>query len=186
MTHAKIDRRSARTRAKLERAHLALIHARGYEATNVQDICAAAGVSRSAFYTHYADKDDLKRSGLEGLRVELESAQRRPGAAPFAFARTLFHHAREHLDLYRSLGNGSGRAVALGAIRDMLISLARREFVTYASPELREANVQTAVGACMALLTWWLDIDCKQLTSEELDAMYRRLVIGGASEPASP
>ncbi|HWA21930.1 MAG TPA: TetR/AcrR family transcriptional regulator [Caulobacterales bacterium] len=181
MTHATIDRRSASTRAKLEQAHLALIHARGYEAINVQDICAAAGVSRSAFYTHYADKDDLKRSGLDCLRRELESAQRRPGAAPFAFTRALFRHAREHLDLYRSLGDGNGRAIALGAIREMLEALARKEFAADASPELREAKVQMAVGACLGLLTWWLDTGCKQLTSEEIDAVYQRLVMHSAT-----
>ncbi|MBL8552217.1 MAG: TetR/AcrR family transcriptional regulator [Hyphomonadaceae bacterium] len=76
MTQGSVDRRAARTIASLQRAHLALIIDRGYDQTTVDDICAAAGVSRSAFYAHYRGKDDLKRSGLEQLKRTLLAAQR--------------------------------------------------------------------------------------------------------------
>ena len=42
-----IDRRVARTRAMLQKAHLSLILEKGYEAITVDDICEAANVGRS-------------------------------------------------------------------------------------------------------------------------------------------
>src|SRR5688572_9430573 len=117
MTQGSVDRRAARTIASLQRAHLALIIDRGYDQTTVDDICAAAGVSRSAFYAHYRGKDDLKRSGLEQLKRTLLAAQRQALAhgAAFSFSLPLFEHARAHLDLYRALAGGRGGVVALGA-----------------------------------------------------------------------
>ncbi len=53
------DRRSRRTRDQLQRALIALIGERRYEAIGVQDIADRADLGRSTFYLHYASKDDL-------------------------------------------------------------------------------------------------------------------------------
>src|SRR5215469_3593940 len=101
-----IDRRVARTRALLHRAHLALILEKGYEAVTVEDICAAADVGRSTFYAHYPNKEALHRGGLDQLRHELVSRQAEHGDAgggPLAFSLPMFEHAREHLDIYRAI-----------------------------------------------------------------------------------
>jgi AcrR family transcriptional regulator len=46
-------------------AALALFLERGYDATTINDVIAAVGVSKGAFYHHFAAKDDL----LEGLAL---------------------------------------------------------------------------------------------------------------------
>ena len=50
---------------------LTLLHSKGFNATSVQDITAAAGVPKGSFYNHFASKDEL---GVEVLRRYTEQA----------------------------------------------------------------------------------------------------------------
>jgi AcrR family transcriptional regulator len=194
MPNRPIDRRAARTRASLQRAHISLILEKGYEAMTVEDICDAANVGRSTFYAHYSSKDDLKRSGFEHLRQQLADRQKQARAAPgnikdrsFGFSLTMFEHARDHIDLYRALVRDRGGTVSLGQIRQILSDLVRNEFAaTENSVDMipREFVVQYVVGAFMAVLLWWLDGGAK-LPPNSVDAMFRRLVTEGITRSSS-
>ena len=46
-------------RTKILDAALTVIRTKGYEATRVEDVCAAAGVSKGAFFHHFASKEAL-------------------------------------------------------------------------------------------------------------------------------
>jgi hypothetical protein len=84
------------------------------------------------------------------------------------------------------LAGGRGRAVALGAIRQILCELVRNEFAATdhnsgaVAPDL---SIQFVVGAYMATLAWWLDRGAT-LPAEEVDGLFRRMVIDGVF-PAS-
>ena len=196
MTKRPIDRRVARTRALLQKAHLSLILEKGFEAITVDDICDAANVGRSTFYAHYTSKDDLRRSGLEHLRKELVDRQKQALATPgdigdrsLGFSLTMFEHARDHIDLYKALVGGRGGAIALGTIRQILSDLVRNELAatvdkTSADVIPRELVVQYIVGAFMAVMTWWLDGGAK-LPPRRVDAMFRRLATEGIMQSYS-
>src|SRR5207247_1683791 len=57
---------------------------RGYAGTALEDVCAAAGVTRGALYHHYAGKAGVFRAGCEALAAEVATAV----AAPARAART--------------------------------------------------------------------------------------------------
>ncbi|MGH6920111.1 MAG: TetR/AcrR family transcriptional regulator [Geminicoccaceae bacterium] len=181
----------------LQHALMSLILKKGYEAITVEDICDAANVGRSTFYSHYTSKDDLKRSSLdEHLRRLLVDRQRDALATPgdirdrsLGFSLAMREHARDHIDLYRALVGGRGGTLALGTIRQIVSDLVRNELAATVDKNSadgipRELVVQYVVGAYMAVLTWWLDGGAK-LPPQRIDAMFRRLATDGIA-PGNP
>ncbi len=49
----------ATARAKLLKVALRLLREKGYSATTVDDLCAAAGVTKGAFFHHFKSKEDM-------------------------------------------------------------------------------------------------------------------------------
>lgn len=47
------------SRLKLLNAALNVVRERGYHATRVEDVCAAAGLTKGSFFHHFASKEDL-------------------------------------------------------------------------------------------------------------------------------
>jgi TetR/AcrR family transcriptional repressor of nem operon len=56
---------SAETRSRLLDAARDVIRAQGYAATTVDDICAAAGVTKGAFFHHFESKERLGIAAVE-------------------------------------------------------------------------------------------------------------------------
>jgi TetR/AcrR family transcriptional regulator, transcriptional repressor for nem operon len=53
------QQRALQTRSKLLDAALQVIRAKGYSATTIDDLCAAAGVTKGSFFHHFSNKEDL-------------------------------------------------------------------------------------------------------------------------------
>ena len=189
-----MDRRVSRTKNLLQQGLCTLLRRKRYEAITVEDICAAANVGRSTFYAHFRSKDDLKRSGIESLHRLLAERQRAAPYDPsqhtiFGFSLSVFEHARDNLEHYRTLVGGRGGNVALTKVRQMLTDLVRSEFAAGSHSSVEgvpsELVVRYAVGAYMSVLTWWLDGGAR-LPAERIDAMFRTLATRGiAGVPAS-
>jgi TetR/AcrR family transcriptional regulator, transcriptional repressor for nem operon len=65
MSGRKTEKSGATARQKLLDAALSLIRAKGYEATTVDDLCAAAGVTKGAFFHHFVSKEALAVAAAE-------------------------------------------------------------------------------------------------------------------------
>jgi AcrR family transcriptional regulator len=70
----KVDPRVRRTRQQLYRAFAEVVMEKGFQATSVQDIAERAGVNRTTFYLHFADKYALAEYSIaQKVREDVES-----------------------------------------------------------------------------------------------------------------
>jgi len=66
-------------RARLLDAAVSVIRTRGYDATSVEELCAAAGVSKGAFFHHFRSKEDLGTAAAAHFLAWLEALFARTG-----------------------------------------------------------------------------------------------------------
>jgi TetR/AcrR family transcriptional repressor of nem operon len=75
-THSGIE-----TRTRLLDSARDVIRAKGYTATTVDDICAAAGVTKGAFFYHFESKERLGVAAIEAFEARAAAIF---GSAPYA------------------------------------------------------------------------------------------------------
>lgn len=68
------------SRTRILEAALQVIRAKGYAATTIDDLCHAAGLSKGAFFHHFASKEDLAVAAATHFNA---MADRHFAAAPF-------------------------------------------------------------------------------------------------------
>ena len=77
------ERKRANTHARVHSAAMALFSHKGFEATTLDDIASAAGVSRRSLFHYFASKEDIVLSTKAGLGDLIEAAvARRPADEP--------------------------------------------------------------------------------------------------------
>jgi TetR/AcrR family transcriptional repressor of nem operon len=114
---------------KLLDAALSVIRAKGYSATTVDQLCAAAGVTKGAFFHHFKSKDELGVAAAEHW-------SQMTGAV---FAEAPYHHHADPLD--RVLGYVAFRKALLqGGVPEFTCLVGTMVQETYETiPALREA-----------------------------------------------
>lgn len=181
-TAPKVDRRVIRTRDRLGDALVALLVEKPFDDITVQEVLDRAQVSRSTFYEHYRDKNDLFLSdvddffeGMAGL-IERQNDQSER-VAPVA---EFFAHVSEVQDFYSSLIESGrvhdvtelGTAHFARAIERRLQGQAR---ATSLDKETRAALAHAFAGALFSLLSWWRQHGMAQ-SPREMDALFHGLV----------
>ena len=134
--------RRARTRQRLMAAALAVFAERGVIGSSVEEICEAAGFTRGAFYSNFADKDALVLALIEqSIAEEYAAAEEAVSALKTQGARL---PAPEAVAQVLDRLNHGGRS-------DRTSLLAQRELLLYAArvPGLR-APYQEFAEACRA------------------------------------
>lgn len=184
MATGSIDRRVARTRRLLQEALFELTAENGYGAVTVEDICGRADVGRSTFYTHYPDKDSLRKAAIEehldALRGEGDTGDSEPSAGGFAFSGPAFVHADATRMLHRAMLGGKQHEIP-EEIRSWISKQVRRELMGVAGKDAIGLEVATrfVTGAFFEIMHWWLDADAA-LSPEEIDRLFQTLAFDGA------
>jgi len=186
------DRRVRKTRRALGDAMFDLLTKKRYEAITVQDVIDRADVSRSTFYAHFVDKDELFLDAFRDLRRE--SAQPRPAdnprAEPFGWSLGVFRWSLDLFgefscdgEIYRSTVGSQGCLLAIEEMEREIADLIRQDLARLAGIQparVPDIVVGFVVRAFMCILTWWLD-EPETGSPAEVDQMFRVLALPGAA-----
>lgn len=128
-------------KAKLLNAALTLIRTQGYSATTVDELCAAAGVTKGAFFHHFRSKEDL---GVAAADYWSEMTGALFAAAPY-------HQPADPLD--RILAYVDFRKALLqGGVPDFTCLVGTMVQETYeSSPAIRDACARSITGHAATL-----------------------------------
>lgn len=183
-TRRKPDPRAARTRNRLGNALIELLLTKPFDAITVQEVLDHARVSRSTFYEHYRDKNDLFLgevdqffAGMSTLLTSKNDPSER--VAPVA---ELFAHVATARELYAVLVEAGrmhdvrelGEAHFARSIAARLERLPRKHAP---SVEVRLTIAHALAGSLFSLLTWWVR---QGMATEpaQMDRLFHTMIVG--------
>jgi AcrR family transcriptional regulator len=147
---------------RIERTQQALLHSlmdliveQGYDRTTVEDILRRADVGRTAFYSHFENKQDL----LLNRFSTIPWIRRGPdGALDATF---LFGHLADERELVTALRTSPAFDNAIATLQQTLLvtftQLLQDEPATRYSELDRQLTAQALTGALMQLVLWWIE-----------------------------
>ena len=181
------DRRIARTQKLLRDALHSLIRERDYDSIAVKEILDRANVGRSAFYTHFRDKDELLASGIYDILGSVPSSH--PKARDGFDQRILWFSLPifEHHDRHRRAGElrlgPRRRAILHAQLQKVLVELiaedirkslqGRRKAAARIPPELLGRYVASTF---ILVLNWWEE-SRNPLPAKEVNDLFRALIL---------
>jgi AcrR family transcriptional regulator len=160
-------------RSLLARTAFELFAAKGYDETTVEEVAAAAGVSRRTLFNYFRTKEDLALSGLDeqGEMIAARLAEQPSGEDPWAPLRAAFQVLEEiettperRLEVSKLLfGNESlraGHAEKQARWRDLLAPLIEPRLPESEHRDLEARAIAAAAIACLqAAHEEWVRLD---------------------------
>jgi AcrR family transcriptional regulator len=191
----KIDRRVRATRDGLGDALIALMHEKPFETITVQHVLDRAKVSRSTFYSHYSDKNDLFLSDVEDFFEMFSTALIRNNDTSNRVApvQEFFAHVADMRQFISSVTAAEklrdvfdlGQGHFARGIEQRLGTLPTTRTL---SPTRRSALAHASAGSLFSLLNWWL-AHGSSATPAQMDALFHQTLWSGinpAPKPAPP
>ncbi|MFN8447170.1 MAG: TetR/AcrR family transcriptional regulator [Anaerolineae bacterium] len=174
----KPDRRIERTHQLLSKALMELIIERGYESITIQDITDRANVSRTTFYLHFRDKDELLFASMQQIYDGLISNH--GGFMKGEFSEddfdTLqcdasdFVHVAEYADFYRVMLSKQGSAVFILRVMSYIAEAMKAGLTQKADgaePKIPlDLIAAFCAGAEVGVMKWWLEHDMRYSPEE--------------------
>lgn len=173
------DARARRSMENLHEALVTLIELRPFEEITVDEIVEQAGVGRSTFYRHYADKDDLidqlaqdEIDQLFDLTVPLLLQ-----AGSWTSCLALANYVHERRRLWKALLAGG----AVGVMREAFINRSTAKAIASAADDADLVVPASLAAACgvastVEVLSWWLR-QSNPVALEDIARYLQRLVV---------
>jgi AcrR family transcriptional regulator len=136
----------------------------GFAATSVEDIAAAAGITKLIVYRHFDSKENLYRAVLERVfqrQAEFFVANLAQGLQAVGTTRALLTVAREWPDGFRLVWRHAAREPQFAEdalhFRDAAVSAAREVVAPYVAPAFAEWAAQTLFDQIVDAVLNWID-----------------------------
>jgi AcrR family transcriptional regulator len=186
LTDESTDRRIQRTRALLHEALGSLIREKEYDRISVAEILERAKVSRSTFYVHFRDKDDLLTSSMRALLLGVLSmggkAHGDIAEKTASFSLPLLTHIHQHRRSAKARLGDRGRAILHDHLRRVLSEWIvetmekdlerQRSGRSRIAPELLARHIASTF---VLVLHWWMDQGVG--SPAEADKLFQALVM---------
>ena len=182
-----VDRRVARTKKALLDALHSLISEKDYDSIVVKEILDRADVGRSAFYTHFSDKDDLLAHGIQDIVGGLPARHSQLGESrndePLWFSQTIFEHVdRQRRKTMHKLGP-RGAAILHQRLNQVLVKLIAEQLRTGPRGQRKRGDsipsdllAQYLAGTFVLVLNWWIESKSK-IPPNAVNDLFRSLVL---------
>jgi AcrR family transcriptional regulator len=188
----KMDRRVRATRDGLGDALIALMHEKPFETITVQHVLDRAKVSRSTFYSHYSDKNDLFLSDVEEFFEMFSTVLIRRGDTSNRVApvQEFFSHVADMRQFISSMTGSEkvrdvmelGQGHFARAIDQRLAALSATRSL---SATRRSAIAHASAGSLFSLLDWWLRHGGSS-TPAQMDALFHQTLWSGITHSPKP
>ncbi|MEY2485175.1 MAG: hypothetical protein QOH39_823 [Verrucomicrobiota bacterium] len=179
------DRRVQRTRDRLGDALVELLVQKPFDDITVQEVLDRAGVSRTTFYSHFRDKNDLFLSDVDDFFQRMATALSHFGdkSERVAPVQELLAHIGEVRPFYNAL-------VESGRIHDVW-ELGQQHFARGIEQRLAEIPRARGIpadrrpviahglaGSLVSFVSWWVIHGTK--SPKEMDILFHEVVWAGA------
>ncbi|MFN8530854.1 MAG: TetR/AcrR family transcriptional regulator [Anaerolineae bacterium] len=163
----KDDPRVQRTVKLLGDTLLSLVVEKGYEPVTIQDITDRANVSRTTFYLHFKDKDELlfecMREMYDDLARTMQTIDFANREAALQQLRTPsdFEHVKRYFEFYKVMLSDKGSITFLLRVLTYLgeagIEVFQASLEGHATPRVPIPVIAyMSAGAEIGLMTWWV------------------------------
>lgn len=186
------DRRRALTRSRLLAAAKHLLATKGFHATKIADIAAAADVGTGTFYLYFPTKDalfvDLVRETAIAAKAAMDAAKAEHTDVldrARVGGETFFRFAAENRDVFKILfGHSAQFDELLREVHQIFIADIERDFAdgvrAGAFRDLPPAfAAQAIVGMLTQVTSWW--IDRQDISIEDISTMTHRMLTQGTT-----
>ena len=175
-----MDPRILRTQESLQHALLELCRTEDFATLSISSIVDAAGVNRSTFYQHYADKETLLADALDAFVAEAQAQLDAASAVgdgghaedgeidgavelhPRDLILRYFVHVRENVALYKTVLSSSGPPVIVERLISRVSALAERGLVAQPAVASGKMPVNIAAaslaGSFVGILREWINM----------------------------